>query len=373
MNIKINKQLSPGVEGDITDVLDNYGESLIQGDNSPATERQQQAPFNITEEGPVKKDMPIQPQRAEVLNLENVNNEPLGIETEFETQQYNPQNFDSLDDLENGIDVTIDSHNLTPEEVEAKKKTAEREAKIKAWEEFQPFIETDPFVQSYIEWKKAGGTSFSEFVESVTGDDLSKLSEEDIFSFAVRNIDGITDDDEAEMALNDYLMMPDNLRAKTKKQILQAADSVRVERVKQLGLDIRKTEEIKREHQQKGHVELGSFLKKVEGKSYNGLVITPEMNAKIKDKVVKDFAYYDTREGYKVKESWDYHFWKMYAKDVINVNASQKLNAGREEVLESVIRPSADTIPRNNSMASRSQDDEEYRRASSDFANERLG
>jgi hypothetical protein len=373
MNIKINKQLSPTPEGDITDVLDNYGDSLIQRDNNPGNPPQQQNPIVIAEEGPIKKDVPVQPQKPEALNLDNVNNEPANIETVFDNKQQSPQNFNSLDDLEKGIEGDIIDDNLTPEEKEAKKKAAEREAKVKAWEQFQPFIETDPFVQSYIEWKKAGGTSFSEFVESVTGDDLSKLSEEQIFAFAVKNIDGITDEAEAEMAVSDYLMMPDNLRAKHKKQILQAAESVRVERVKQLGLDIRKTEEIKREHQQQGHAELGSFLKKVEGKSYNGLVITPEMNAKIREKVIKDFAYYDPQNGYKVKESWDYHFWKMYAKDVINVNASQKLNAGREEVLESVIRPSADTIPRNNSMASRSQDDEEYRRASSEFANERTG
>lgn len=254
--------------------------------------------------------------------------------------------FTDIDSLEKGIKLTEDSE-------ETKKKTEELKIKqeLQQWNDLKPIIQGDPIIDAYVQYKKNGGVSWSDFQRNIAGDDLSTLSEEQIFAYAATNLEGIKEQEAHDDFVQSMMGLSDSMRQREISKIKSAVDFARNERVKQFGLDLRSKEEIRKEHQAVGRQTLDTFCTSIEGKKFHGMVISPEVNKAIKEAVINDFAYYDPREGFRVKDSWNFHFWKLFAKDVMAIRETNVRHATTAAVVDSVVAPSANTAPSNSTVA----------------------
>lgn len=281
---------------------------------------------------------------------------------------------DALGDFVDSIDELIDDDPLrnkdkSPEEL----LRIEQIAKLKQYEELEPHIKGDPIIEAYIEFKKSGKVGFQDFIQSIAGEDISNLDEADLFRYAIKNFDEETDEEIIEEKVAEYMSMPDRLRNREKQDILDAYNKVKAEKINAYKIDLRSQQQIEIQHKKDAHIELDNLLKKVEGKAYLGLVITPEMNQQIKKEIVSNFAYYDLKHGYKIKESYEYHFFRLFNKKVIEVNSNLQRNEGREEVIKKVVKPSDSSIPAHTSLSTTAAEDADYRKAADDYMKERGG
>lgn len=254
---------------------------------------------------------------------------------------------------------------------EEKKQKLELARKVEFYDNNKDIIEKDPLFNTLIEFRKAGKNSWAEFTQHIGGPDISSMSNEEVFRFALKEIEGVTDPDELEEQVNDYMGMSEKMQNQQVKAIKDAAENARNERIEKFGLTLKTEQQIKQQHAAKGHQDLKAFVNNVTGKSYLGTVITPEMTRTIQDAMVKDFALYDTKEGYLIKDSFDFHFWKLFRMDIIKNIEAQAISKGRMEATEKVVNASSSSVVREQAGNPPGTEEDNFKRETDKWMQEK--
>ena len=229
----------------------------------------------------------------------------------------------------------------------ADKKTAlETAQKVQFYEEHKDIFE-DPVFKAFAQFRKAGKTSWSEFAEHITGPNLDAMSDADVFRFAAKVVEGLTEEEEIEDFVNEQLALPDRARNKELESIRGEARAAREQRVKEFGLQLKTEAQLRNDYKVRAHKDLSDLANKITGKMYCGTVITPEMMQKIGDAMKANFALFDSGKGYLIKESFDYHFFQLFRKDMIKNIEDRAISKGRMEATEHVVQPASSSLPRN--------------------------
>lgn len=306
------------------------------------------------------------PKKPDNLDLDNLNGKPGNVldiidpNAPTNKQIANKdgiRNLNSLDDLDKEIDL-----NSNGDDTDEKKEQLRNKARLDKFGEIEPILEQDPALQAYIEFKKTGQGTFQEFLTNIAGTNISAYDDEQLFEYAAREIEGLEDADEIAQYVYDAMNQPEKFKARDKEIIKATHKQVREEQLAKYKIDLRSQQEKLKAQQAKAHQDLQELCKKTQGNAFYGMVITPEVNEAISEKIKKDFAYYNPSNGYEIKKSWELYFWQLYSKEVIRLNASQHLNEGRDEVLNRVVRPSDNSNPLNTSLAPGQRDDEQDKR-----------
>lgn len=245
-------------------------------------------------------------------------------------------------------DLFSDNNTETPEQKEFNqyKEVAQK------YKEVEPLLD-DPHVKALIEAKRSGQFDYKSFVKETFGDDISGLSDEQIFKKGMAELEGIANADEIETEWENHQLQTPNKQKKELERIKNEFNNKNTERVSKYGQSqeqLRKEQEaVFATHVEQGKTELKARLSSITGKNYYGTVITPEMVAQVeKDVLDKSNYFYDPSKGYLIQDAVEYCFFKRCGETIIKNAITNTTYTTTEKVIEEVVQPSKNQTPPHN-------------------------
>jgi hypothetical protein len=175
-----------------------------------------------------------------------------------------------------------------------KTKDTSPEVEAEASEKYKPYVEKateyesvlkNPIAKAFIDFVKAGGTDPSEFIKQAGIVDVKSLTSEQLLEMDCKQ-NGLTED-ETKIELEAF----EDKTPLEKKKIIENLKSEfnrkRDEKLKTFTAANEAQQQVMTQAIKTGRTELDSVLPKMEGKSYKGLLLTPEMVKKVRQSVTE--------------------------------------------------------------------------------------
>jgi hypothetical protein len=263
---------------------------------------------------------------------------------EFKVTELDKADQDFLDYLDKDINTEPDKKDV--------KDLGNDEIKLKATEYEQ--LLADPFFKAFVDYRKNGGTDIATFAKNIIGEDVSKLSDVDLYKRDLQSIGDISPEDIDE-EIESF-----NLKSKIEQKritnpIREQLKKQQEEAVKNFSVAPNQNIEIRKQAAQVAAKELDTSVQALIGSKYNALYITPEMGENIKNFVNNQSATskYDDKGnfvGFDIADSIETAIFKLYKKNLQKATYALGKTQGMAEVLKERQRPNDNNTSLSNTI-----------------------
>jgi len=354
--------------------METLADSLIAKIGSQAATNAEPAKEAV-EKSQVKEE-PVAKQEKEVKEVEVEKKSTTTKETEVkqekaEQDQPAPEGAPHIeDDVRSFIqdldkDDSAEEKKSTKSESKSEKKSPEKEESdyskyIEKAKEYESLL-SNPIAKAFVDQLSTGELDIRKFADEIAGVDVKKMSSRELYEHHLKNGGYSTEDIDNELSdfdswskiKQDAFVKPFRSEIEAKNQEKLKAFSSKIESNRAAQIEAQKQQE---KVFKDAMSELSESVKKLSGKRYNSLLITPEMAESIQDYVMNQNAEreYDEKGNISkvnIQSSIDTAIWKLYSKKMMKSLADSSKALGMEEVLKQRVRPNKTDVSNANHAA----------------------